>query len=343
MRILIIQTLFPKGHKSLDSGFITLLSKDYELIVVDDGHYFSSDLFIKPNVQRIIIPRLIVNRWETLKTVLRRIHLIVTFFVLRLRKVVYDQILFLNFDNDIYKIEYLLPSKKRLLIHHNDIDILFSCKETYYKQFDLVKNRFHHICLADYISESFQSFTNIEKSRVFTVHQPIVFDDTKVVDKEELLVGIGNSMEEAYIEELLSLDKDTVLPCKLILRSKSKEYKGQNMEIFSGFLKRDEYEKLYDRAKASLVTYPSHYRFRYSGIIDDSLSKGLIVFSNDTICGRYFSIVYPNSVIIIRDVKHLWELLRKGLPKQPDSERKLFKERHSDQYILKQFKKAIDN
>ena len=229
-------------------------------------------------------------------------------------------------------------------MHHNDIDTLISNRRKYYKQFDLVKNNFHHICLADYISDSLYNLTNIDRLKIHTVHQPLVFDNynTNII-KEELIVGIGNSMEEAYIDELISLDKSLTLPCKLVLRSRCKKYKGQNMEVFSGFLQRDEYEKLYDRAKASLVTYSSHYKYRYSGIIDDSLSKGLVVFSNDTICGRYFASIYPNSVVIINDVKHLCELLSNGLPNQIDSEYRLFKERHSDQYVLEQFKKAIDD
>lgn len=341
MKIAVVQTLYPIGHHSLDEGFVRILAKEHELCIVDDGKYFPKSVFEKFNIERIIVPHFTIKRWEALKRILRRIDLIFVFLAIKVHRFNYDIILFLNFDNDIYKIERWLPNKKKILIHHNDIDVLTSSNESVRQGFDKAKDKFIHVCLADYISDAFKSYAHLRDDKVFTVHQPLVFKPNKTIVKEEFVVGIGNSMDERYINELVSLDKTCSLPCKLILRSRLTNYIGRNMVIITGFLERSKYEELYNKSKASLVTYPLSYKFRYSGIIDDSLSMGLVVFSNDTLCGRYFASLYPDSVFIIDDVKEFWSKLRKGLPSQSKKDNLLFYERHSDDYVARQFNNAI--
>jgi len=342
MRIAVVQTLYPKGHRSLDEGFVRVLSKEHMLFIVDDGKYFSRNVSDNVNIKRIVIPHFSIKRWEALKRVLRRIDLFFVFLALRIHRCEYDMILFLNIDNDIYKVEKWLPRKKKILFHHNDIDVLLSSNQRVLKNFNLTKRNFCHICLADYISDSFKDYAQLDDNSVFTVHQPLVFDSScDDTIKEELLVGIGNSMDEGIIKSLVDLDMSDDLPCRLLLRSRGIEYKGRNMDVFTGFVERARYEELYKKSKVSLVTYPLDYKFRYSGIIDDSLSNGLSVISNDTLCGRYFASIYPGSVFIIDNVKDLWAMLKKGLPSQSKKDYCRFRERHSDNYVLEQLNKAI--
>lgn len=344
MKIAVVQTLYPKGHRSLDEGFVRILSKEHMLYVVDDGKYFSHGISDNANIKRIVIPHFSIKRWEALKRILRRIDLFFVFLALRILRCEYDMILFLNIDNDIYKIEKWLPRKKKILFHHNDIDVLLFSNQSVLRSFNLAKGKFCHICLADYISDSFKEFAQLNNNNVFTVHQPIVFNSIKdETTKEDLLVGIGNSMDEDIIRSLIELDVTDDLPCKLILRSQTTNYNGRNMEVFTGFLERAKYEELYNKSKVSLVTYPLDYKFRYSGIIDDSLSNGLAVISNDTLCGRYFASMYPESVIIIKNVKDLWSKLKNGLPSQSRKDYCRFRERHSDIFVLKQLNKALES
>lgn len=344
MRIAVVQTLYPQGHRSLDKGFVKVLSKEHDLLIVDDGKYFPDNITDNPNISRVTVPHFHIKRCESLKRILRRVDLFLIFFVLRIRHEEFDIILFLNIDNDIYKIEKWLPNKRRIIIHHNDIDVLTTSTEKIHQYFNRAKKKFIHICLADYISDAFRSYAHLNDNYVYTVHQPLVFKSkTKEVIKEEVVVGIGNSMDENFIKELIELDMMEELPCKLILRSKNISYSGRNMEVFMGFLVRDKYEELYNKSKVSLVTYPLNYKFRYSGIIDDSLSKGLTVFSNDTLCGRYFATMYPESVFLINDARHLWTMLKNGLPPHSEMAQARFTSRHSDEYVLQQFNKAIQS
>jgi len=344
MKLAIVQTLYPEGHKTLDDAFVRILAKDHQLVVVDNGKYFDKGIEQLQNVKRLKVIQLSSPRWEALKRCLRKINLLIIFFVLWIKRIEYDQIIFLNIGYDLYQIEHLLPQKKRIIIHHNDIDVVLSNGE-FRKSFDGVKDKFYHVCLADYIKDSFIKNTGIEYKHVFTVHQPLVFDVPRNnTIKQNLAIGIGNSLEETFVDEAIELDSVSStqnIVNQLIIRSRIRSYEGAHLRVIKGFLPRNEYESLYDEAKASVVFYPSNYKYRYSGIIDDSLSKGLIVFCDDSLCGRYFHSVYPKSVRIINDANELWALLGQALPSLPEEEHKLFLQRHSIDFVRGQFNNVI--
>lgn len=343
MKIAVIQMMYPQGHCRLDEEFVKILAKEHQLILVDNGKYFSKEICNSPNVERISIFQPYSNRWDLLKRALRRLNLLMVLFVLRIRNKKYDKIIFLNIHNTLYGIERWLPEKNRVIIHHNDVDLLFK-EERDLRQFNKVKERFYHVFLADYISVMFSQQAVVDKKYIFTVHQPLVFDPKpKQVNKESLLVGLGNSMDEKFIKDIVSLDTTEVIRNKLILRSRTKEYIGTNIRVFTGFLPRDKYESLYDRAKVSVVFYPESYRYRYSGVIDDSLALGLVVYCNDTLCGRYFANQYPGSVKIVKNVRDLWNLMHEKLPIKPKQEDILFRNRHSIDFVAKQFNTVLNS
>ncbi len=341
MKLAVIQMMYPKGHKRLDEEFVRILSIQHQLIVVDDGEYFPNDLFDNQNIERITLSQPSVKRWEPLKRFFRRLNLLMVLW--KLRKMQYDHLLFLNVHNVIYGLEGWLPQKNRTIIHHYDVDALFADKKLL-KEFLKVKETFNHVFLADYIGEAFSQDTGLDSRFVYTIHQPLVFNKTgNKAEKEHLLVGIGNSMCESFIDESILHDSGEELPSRLILRSKIKEYQGKNLTVIKGYLPREQYEGLYDKAKVSVVNYPSSYKYRYSGIIDDSLAKGLVVFCNDTLCGRYFSKKYSHSVFIIDGADELWNLMRTPLPSQPMNELLDFQERHSTTFVLNQFNTVLNS
>lgn len=336
--------MYPKGHRRLDEELVRTLSLQHELIVVDDGRYFPEDLFRTSNIEHIKVFQPFCNRWEPLKRALRKLSLFLVLFKLNNRH--YDVLLFLNCHNVLYEIEGILPRKKRIIIHHNDVDVLFA-NNHFLREFNKVKTHFKHVFLADYIKDNFKTHTGISSEFVFTVHQPLVFEKEQyLIDKKEnLLVGIGNSLDEDFITEAISYDKEnsnSKLLCKLLLRSREKLYTGTYLSVITGFLPREEYERLFSIAKISIVYYPLSYKFRYSGIIDDSLAKGLVVYCNDTLCGRYFASKYPHCVYIFHDVKDIWTLMKQPLPSISLKERELFYTRHSSDYVLAQLNRALN-
>lgn len=334
--------MYPKGHRRLDEEFVRILSREHQLIIVDEGKYFPQDLYDNPNIEHIKVIQPFCNRWELLKCTLFRLNLLIVLFKLRHKN--FDRILLLNCHNALYKVANCIPNKKCIIIHHNDIDVLFTNKK-YLHQFNKVKEKFRHAFLADYISENFVREAQIDNKYVSTIHQPIVFENCQSsIHKENLLVGIGNSTDESFIDMIIELDKKHKgedFANKMILRSKKKKYKGKNIEVITGFLPRDDYEMLYSRAKVSIVNYPSSYVYRYSGIIDDSLAKGLVVYCNDTLCGQYFATKYPCSVKIFKNTYELWNMISEPLLSQPDIEKEKFYKCHSAEYVLSQFNAAL--
>lgn len=335
---------YPKGHRRLDQEYVRILSQDHELVIVDDGKYFPEDYCIEIGVERLKVQHLMVKRWERLKRFLHYINLLNVFICLKFHRKSYDAILFLNIHNAIYFYK-MFPKKKIVLFHHQDIDAALSFKP-YQEAATKQSRRFLHICLAGFIKDGLIDRFNIDKERVFVVHQPLVFDanEGRTNPKEKLLIGIGRSTDETIVQKLIEFDKlhDGNSGNSIIMRSKVTEYKGKVLTVIKGFMPREEYEALYDRAKASVVTYPQEYKLRYSGIIDDSLSKGLIVFANDTPCSRYFSSAYPSCVYVFKTPDELWNMIQESIPTPDSRELKLFVERHSAENVRKQLREVIN-
>ena len=343
MRIAVVQMRYPQGHRRLDQEYLRILSCDHKLLLVDDGKYFTDDFCTTIGAERMCVRPIMVNRWEIFQRLLHYLNL--TIVLLKLKKRDYDALLFLNIHNALYYYRWL-PKKKIVLFHHQDIDSALSFKP-YHEAAKKVANRFLHICLAKFIKEGIIEKFNIEKEKVFVVHQPLVFKHIEFnqKSKENLIIGIGRSTEESIIQQMVGYDKQSISRREnsIIMRSKLIEYKGNSLTVIKGFLPRDEYESLYDRAKSSLVTYPHTYKLRYSGIIDDSLSKGLSVFANDNPCSRYFSSVYPTCVFVFKTPEELWTMTQKQIPIPDEQELKLFAERHSPEYVRNQFKKVFES
>ena len=282
-----------------------------------------------------------------MRRVIHYINLTVVLLTLKFHRKDYDVLLFLNIHNALYLYNKLLPKKRIIIFHHQDIDDMISYPP-YYKQFLKVKDNYTHICLADFISEGLISETGVSPNNVYTVYQPIVFYELRnsLEKKEDLLIGIGNSTDEIVVDELIELDKKGI-DCKfknqIIMRSKKRQYNGYHVNVITGFLPREDYESLYNRAKVSIVTYPQQYKLRYSGIIDDSLAKGLVVFSNDNPCARFFASKYPSNVSVYKSTSELWGLSITDLPESNKDEQKKFMEAHSTTNVMHQLNCAVNS
>ncbi len=346
MRIAVIQMLYSKGHRRLDQEYVSILSEQNNLIIVDDGKHFTDEFCKKYKIDRIKVHPLMTRRCELIKRILHYINLFVVLLILKFKRKDFDAILFLNVHNALYFIYKILPKKKIILFHHQDIDDMISYPK-YYKRFVKVKNNFYHICLADFIKEGLCEKTGVAEEMVFTVYQPLVFTpkEINISDKENLLIGIGNSNDEKIVKELIELDKNNKVkfPNHIIMRSSSEEYQGTNLTVISGFLSREAYESLYNRARASIVTYPTKYKLRYSGIIDDSLAKGLIVYANENPCSLYFASKYPTNVQVLKAPSVLWTILQNPLPESSSKDRALFISCHSVKNVREQLNKVLNS
>ena len=344
MKIAVVQMRYPQGHRRLDQEYLRILSKDHELLIVDDGKYFTDDFCSVIGAERIHVHPLMVNRIELLQRILHYINLTFILLKLKLKRKKYDALLFLNIHNALYYYKWL-PKKKVVLFHHQDIDAALSYAP-YSEKLKNESNRFRHICLAEFIKNGLIEEFDVNKDNTFVVYQPLVFDvkDDNPKAKENLLIGIGRSTDETIIQKMVEYDKK-LYECgcnTFIMRSKIIEYSGHVLTVIKGYMPRDEYESLYDRAKVSVVTYPPGYKLRYSGIIDDSLSKGLAVFANENPCSSYFASIYPSCVRVFKTPEELWDMVQQELPNPNRDELSLFLEKHSAETVRKQFKKVFE-
>lgn len=356
-KIVVAEMLYPKGHRTLNQRYIEVLSLNYDVIIVDDGNYFTQlqmpnnvkvlkVLSWKPSVSRFLKIKKIVPflKYDPLDFVSHLFNLVI--ISVRLLFCDYHKIIFMSVRNDVISIA--LPLFKRnsvIAFHHYDIDHL----QSHSREIPLFKrgmNKMNHIVLAEFIKKGWLKQFKIEPNRVHVVHQPLVdfLRDMSLAEKkrEPTVISLGLTIDDALLKEILARDKEIKekLPYTIILRHSTLNYVGLNVKVISGYLDREVYNDYLNTAAACLVLYPTSYQLRYSGVIDDALGHAMRVFGNNIEVVRYFAKKYPQSCTVINTMDDLFNLTIacEGMNRQEYS---LFLANHKDSEIIKQFESVI--
>ena len=150
-RILLAEILYPEGHKTSNEARIKVLSSIADIILVDDGSYYS-EMTIPSNVKRVfvkhslpdkdkfdrvkkIIPFLKYTPFEFLAYLCYLFKIFIKTLFER-----YDYVFFLSSRTDALYIGRLFFKKPIIVVHHNDIDRLYK-KAIEMKLFQKYKNK----------------------------------------------------------------------------------------------------------------------------------------------------------------------------------------------------------
>lgn len=357
-KVVFAEMLYPEGHVVLNQKYIEILASISELTIIDNGDYFSK-MTIPDNV-RIINMRpwfpsikrfLKIKKWipfikyDPISFIAHIYNLII--ISINLIGFKYDKIIFSSARNDALCLSLPFFKKNSVVVfHHYDIDHLFSHPREM-KIFKKNMNKYYHIVLADFIKEGLQNELPINPERVFVVYQPLIdnIDEQEALHKQRkpIVIGLGQTIDNKILQELIEYDKthEERLPYNIILRHKSVEYNGNNIQIISNYLSREEFNNYLSESSACVLFYPESYKLRYSGILDDALSHGLPVYGNDIAVVRYFSNKYPNSCHVLTVPTDLFHLISLSINSMSVDDFKLFKEQHSDNNIRSMLNNVI--
>ena len=115
----------------------------------------------------------------------------------------------------------------------------------------------------------------------------------------------------------------------LLLRSKQRSYKGNNVELLSGRLDYRDYINYIASSKAVIIIYPEDYVMRFSGYFMDSFYCQRPIIITNSKLSKYLKSEYPNSVYVINQISEIFEFLTNREISFDNAEYNKFLEKHS--------------
>lgn len=343
-RVLVAELLYPKGHKTINKHFLECISKSFDITLLDNNEYFThiDPVIIK---KRLFVKDKAVYRRE-------RYKVFCYFFTLRriaeiAKKEKIEKVVLLSFHTISYWMaKCFFKGLKVFVVHHNDIDVL--AKNKYFRfAFNYVKDDIIHCVLEDFIKDGLISMYHVPSNLVHTVNNPIMLAPAGATTarKVVLFLGIGQSNDEHFIKKLIDLDQTNYLgdfrDGKILLRSKKYKYEGKIVTVFTGFLEKEKYDNLYQRANACIVSYEATFNLRSSGSIEDAFRNRKKVIVTDFLAAHYYAVQYPNNCILCKSGEEIMELLKSYHEEYHQAEGLQFEQIHSFDNVANQWKNAL--
>lgn len=227
------------------------------------------------------------------------------------------------------------------IMHHNNTDLL--SRPLYKKIFERYMLCFSHIVQEDFIKEYLVTSIGIPRAQVVHLPHPLNPCNTgSGADKYYDCVGISNSNDEAAVDRLVRLEKETHIfrdkKLRILLRSSGKEYKDEYVQVIKGYLPSRTYQEYINQAKSILIPFPDTFQYRESGSVIDALSNHIPVIGRKNRLLEAYSRLYPGICMQYEHVESLPDMLEKLNETDPslrDRSFSRFMEEHSDERILK--------
>ena len=346
VKVSVIDTIFPIGHKKLNNILIDLLPKEeIDLLVINSNNFFD-----EYNTKKIKFKEINTRKNFSKYSVMilfQIIYYLKIWIKLFFRK---DDIrLYFTFENLAFTFaNFLFYNKRNILFHHNNTSFLSSRLHLFF--FKIYMNSVEHIVFADFIKDRLIEL-GVKEERIYVITHPIPKEGIiKPLSnsKSSFFLGIGYASDEGWYNEIIEYERQHGFLRKndihVILRSKNMEFSNKNIRIINGHLSEEDYENLNKTSSAILCLYPKTYNYRFSGAILDGLRNRKKVVGTNIPIIRYFSDRYPNLCHKFNDIEELFLLMKKIKDsKFEDDDYDIFLKDYDDLVIKNQLKKIICN
>lgn len=295
MKILYMNLLYNNcGQRRMDENIIRELVKIAEVYVVCPESWYehiidgANYIYFSPKTR--MKKQVAINYVNSIKN---------TVFALKMCRQKFDYYLFASYETIVFSfLRFVKPSIlcKSFIIHNNNIDGINEkkLKKLFFK---IYARRINHIVLEDFIGEYLKREFGLKEKSVFLLPHPI---NSNGYNKEKLYdcVGISNSNDEIWINDIIKLEKETDLlkknDCKVILRSKMNSFNDGYLIVINGWLSDKDYNNFINTAKCIFLPFPSSFRYRMSGSLVDAFSNHTIVIGSRIPLFNYYSMKYKN-------------------------------------------------
>lgn len=350
MRLLIFDTIFPIGHKSLNTRLLSYIESFASVTVVNRRGYIESETsvattdFVYPSMVDIAGKGRLHSQLVLLRNFLSALASV------NLKN--YDAIIFFTFDTLNFAIELpLLKRKPVYLIHHRNTAELQN--RTKAKVFKTYCNKVHHIVFAQFIADYLINDMGVRPELVHVLPHPILLQageptDGIVKSGNKIFIAIAYSNDEGLIDKIVAYEEKTQLllrnNIKLVMRWNREPYSNKSIEIIQGHLSEADYSRLYRDAMGVVLPYPQWYKNRFSGAIMDSIFLKKPVIGSDIAIFREFENQYSAFCSHFSSVEDLFDRLisvesldRVAVEKDYNK----FLENHSNEIICKTLKQIV--
>ncbi len=343
MKILFFDSLFPRGHISVNSRYISLLQNNNEIVICARPGWFDCNKGLKHIDLNWYYPseeksNSFYYRWRIFNNCLKIVKVI--------EEIEPDIVYIASYDiiSFFYAVPFLFRYRNKIVLQeHNNVDQLENMIKN--KFYSFYKNYFHHFVFEEYIKEKLIQF-NVHEQLIHVVPHPLpnVFNINE--HEKKLIVGLSNSNDDNIIKNLLKKCQNSSwikeLKYKIVVKAKSINYEDNNLKIFNGWITKDEYVNYCHQSSYYLIPFPKSYSYRVSAVFLEAVSNGKFILSSQFALAEYYSKRYPGLCQVFADVDEIPDLISRNNKEQYLRARKLFISDHSDQTITEKVMEELN-
>lgn len=230
------------------------------------------------------------------------------------RKNDYDYIWVSTFETKAFAIGRFLfkDLDKVYLMHQNNTDAL-SMSPWNMKLFNTYKMKVHHVVAEKFFAVYLQEECGISESRAHYLPHPAY----KMVSAEKITyecAGLSNTNDESLIKDIIEKEKNLHIlketGKKVILRSKIEEYDDGYLKVIKGYLKEQDYRRLFLSSKKIYMPFPQSFRYRISGTLIEAMSARKRVIATSIALVEEYRDRYPGCCEVADDADTFFEILK---------------------------------
>ena len=343
MKILFFDSLFPRGHISINSRYINLLRNNNEIVICSksgrfeciDGLEYVDANWYYPNENEI---KSSFYRWGIFKNCFKLAKVI--------EEIKPDIVYIASYDiiSFFFALPFLFPYRNIIVLQeHNNIDQLENkIKNIVYSFY---KNHFHHFVLEEYIRERLIRL-NVQPHLVHVIPHPLPQAVKIGQSGENLIIGLSNSNDENIINNLFIKFQNSPLlqklQYKIVVKAKNINYADKNLKIFKGWITKDEYMNYCGQSNYYIIPFSKSYSYRVSAVFLEAVSNGKYILASRFALADYYSKKYPGLCQIFDDVGEIPTLIERTDRVQYLKARKRFILDHSDLIITEKFTDVLN-
>jgi len=344
VRGVVVDFLFPKGHKELNKKLILYFADILNVTVLVDKEYLDQEFDNNENIttKKIKIKKSMKNAFLSRLNAFRNM-------VSTHRSVDWKQFDFVwvnTFETISFAIGYKLINNKNIYImHHNNTDELSNRIKRLF--FNTYKNKVKHVVFEDFIKDYLVNSIGVKKSSVIVIPHPQKSNIPYLgVLDNKMCVGLSNSNDKSIVNQIV---KEEILNktfsengIEMVMKS-TDEYQCNFLRVFSGFLGKEDYDKYINESTFVLAPFNANYKFRTSGFIIDALANEKIIIGSNIPLMRAYARKYPHICYYFNEIHEIPDIILNASNKTEVAKREFseFRHTHSDLQIKGNMKRAL--